>query len=84
MSEIRKVLVSNEGDGAFAVVDVDTLWQNTKTKMIFIGKADHARCTKMSKDGKWKMIAPMGLLDYGIKRIRVSGQCLWNHQYQKC
>jgi hypothetical protein len=24
---IRKILVSEEGDGAFAVVDVDTLWQ---------------------------------------------------------
>lgn len=26
--EIRKIVVSDEGDGAFAVVDVDTIWHN--------------------------------------------------------
>ncbi len=32
---IVKILVSNEEDGALAVVDIDTLWQHTKTKEYF-------------------------------------------------
>ncbi len=33
--EIRKIVISDEGDGAFAVVDVDTVWHNINTKEDF-------------------------------------------------
>jgi ketosteroid isomerase-like protein len=68
--EIRKIVVSDEGDGAFAVVDVDTLWQNIKTKEDFHWKGRSCKIyTRMTTDGKWKMIAHTGLLDYGDKLV---------------
>jgi len=60
---IRRIAVSAEGDGAFAVVDVDTLWQSAD------GATSHwlGRACKMYTRvrGEWKMIAQTGLLDYG-------------------
>jgi ketosteroid isomerase-like protein len=59
-----KIEVTREEDGAYAVVDVDTLWRNVKT-----GKEAHWKgraCkfyTKMA-DGDWKLISHTGLLDY--------------------
>ena len=40
---IQKIVVSSEGDGAFAVVDVDTLWLNKKTMKDFTGKDEHVK-----------------------------------------
>lgn len=60
--EIVKVVVTAEGDGAFAVVDVDTLWRDAA------GKDFHWRgraCKVYSKvAGEWKMTMHTGLLDY--------------------
>ena len=60
--EIRKVVVTDEGDGAFAVVDVDTLWRDRE------GREQHWKgraCKVYSKvDGEWKMTMHTGLLDY--------------------
>lgn len=59
-----KIEVSNEGDGAFAVVDIDTLWRNRIT-----GEDSHWNgrvCkvfTKMA-NGEWKLIAHTGALHY--------------------
>src|SRR3989339_131986 len=34
--EIKKIEVSKENDGAFAVVDIDTLWRNSVTNKDFL------------------------------------------------
>ena len=61
--EIRKIVVTAEGDGAFAVVDVDTLWRDPEGRDFhWKGRA----CKVYSKvGGEWKMTMHTGLLDYG-------------------
>lgn len=62
--QIIRVQVSAEGDGAFAVVDVDTLWRSRETGQDFHWKG--RACKGYSKcDGKWLLILHTGLLDYG-------------------
>jgi ketosteroid isomerase-like protein len=60
--EIKKIVVSKEGDGAFAVVDIDTLWVDAK------GGENHWKgrvCKVYSKIGQeWKMTMHTGVLDY--------------------
>jgi len=61
--EIIKICISKEGDGAFAVVDVDTLWRNTATKEDFHWKGRACKVyTKVSDE--WKLIMHTGLLEY--------------------
>jgi ketosteroid isomerase-like protein len=59
---IRKIEVSREGDGAFAVVDIDTLWQDAA------GRHNHWKgrvCKVYTKVGdQWKMTMHTGVLDY--------------------
>ena len=60
------IKVSDEGDGGFAVVDIDTKWKNKET-----GEEDHwfgRTCKTFSKmnNGEWKMIHQVGVLDYSI------------------
>jgi ketosteroid isomerase-like protein len=59
-----RIVVSAEGDGAFAVVDVDSLWRHRTT-----GESFHwnGRACKgyTSVDGRWLLIFHTGLLDYG-------------------
>jgi ketosteroid isomerase-like protein len=59
---IVKIVVSREKDGAFAVVDVDTLWRDaTGKESRWKGRA----CKIYTKLGhEWKLIAHTGLLDY--------------------
>lgn len=61
--EIRKIVVSREGDGAFAIVDIDTLWRGAD------GREDHwlgRTCKLYSKvQGEWKMITQLGTWDPG-------------------
>jgi ketosteroid isomerase-like protein len=61
---ILRIEVSAEGDGAFAVVDVDTLWRNNQN-----GKTDHWKgraCKVYTKTAAgWKLIMHTGLLNYG-------------------
>jgi ketosteroid isomerase-like protein len=59
---IRRIEVSAQGDGAFAVVDVDTLWKRHDGELNhWLGRA----CKLYTRvDGNWKMIAQTGLLDY--------------------
>jgi len=58
-----KIVVSDQGDGAFAVVDVDTLWRHKET-----GENFHWRgraCKGYTRLGReWKLIYHTGLLDY--------------------
>ncbi|MFW9845369.1 MAG: YybH family protein [Candidatus Thorarchaeota archaeon] len=59
---LRKIVVSNEGDGAFAIVDIDTLWRDTN------GKDNHWKgrvCKVYSKVGdEWMMTMHTGALEY--------------------
>ena len=59
---IRRIEVSREADGAFAVVDVDTLWRDHDgNDFHWVGRA----CKIYSKcEGSWKLIAHTGLLEY--------------------
>jgi ketosteroid isomerase-like protein len=60
---IVRILVSNEGDGALAVVDVDTLWRDSAGgDFHWKGRAGKVY-TKVG--GEWKLIMHTGLLDYG-------------------
>jgi hypothetical protein len=40
--QIQKIEISEQGDGAFAVVDVDTLWRATPTAKTSTGKSARA------------------------------------------
>jgi ketosteroid isomerase-like protein len=59
---IRKIEVSEQGDGGFAVVDVDTLWRDRDGKDFhWKGRA----CKVYSRVGtEWKMTMHTGLLEY--------------------
>jgi len=60
--ELKKIEISKEGDGAFAVVDIDTLWIDRN------GNENHWQgrtCKVYTKTGdEWKMIMQSGVLDY--------------------
>jgi ketosteroid isomerase-like protein len=60
--QLQKIEISEQGDGAFAVVDVDTLWRDRDGKdFLWKGRA----CKVYSKIGdSWKMTMHTGLLDY--------------------
>ncbi len=59
---IKKIELSKELDGAFAVVDIDTLWVDKK------GQKNHWKgrvCKIYSKvNNEWKMIMQIGVLEY--------------------
>ena len=60
--KIRKIVVSMEGDGAFTVVDIDTLWRDKKgRKMPWKGRT----CKVYARvGGRWKMTMQTGPLKY--------------------
>ena len=60
--EIRKIEVSREGDGAFAVVDVDTVWRDRSgNESRWKGRV----CKVYAKvGGEWKMTMHTGVLEY--------------------
>lgn len=59
-----RIEISKEGDAAFAVVDIDTLWRHKKTREDFPWKGRVCKIyTKMSS-GEWKLIFQTGALDY--------------------
>jgi len=61
--KIVKIEISKEGDGALAVVDVDTLWRNKSTGEDFHWKGRAGKVyTKVSDE--WKLIMHTGLLEY--------------------
>lgn len=59
---IQRIAISKEGDGAFSVVDIDTLWRDKA------GNEDHWKgrvCKVYTKIGNdWKLIMHTGVLDY--------------------
>jgi ketosteroid isomerase-like protein len=59
-----RIAVSEEGDGAFAVVDVDTLWRNRADGRLLHWKG--RACKGYSRVGdRWLLIFHTGLLEYG-------------------
>ncbi|MHA2180026.1 MAG: hypothetical protein ACXAAH_01240 [Promethearchaeota archaeon] len=60
--EIIKIVVSREDDGAFGVVDIDTLWiESNEIKNHWKGRV----CKIYSKvENEWKMIMQTGVLEY--------------------
>jgi len=61
--ETLRIAVSEQGDGAFAVVDVDTLWCNRATKQLFHWKGRACKVyTKVG--GRWLFLFQTGLLEY--------------------
>jgi len=46
--EIKRIVVSAEGDGAFAVVDIDTLWRHNRRPSRNTGRGGPARSTRRS------------------------------------
>ena len=60
--ETKKIEVSQEGDGAFAVVDIDTLWRSPLgEEMRWQGRV----CKVYAKvGGEWKMTMHTGVLVY--------------------
>jgi ketosteroid isomerase-like protein len=60
--EIRKIVISAEKDGAFAVVDIDTLWiDKDNNRNHWKGRV----CKVYSKVGQeWKMTMHTGVLEY--------------------
>jgi ketosteroid isomerase-like protein len=64
--QIRKIEMSAEGDGAFAVVDIDTLWRDPQ------GNESHWKgrvCKVYTKvqlqfNDEWKLIMHTGVLEY--------------------
>ncbi len=59
---IVDIKTSKEGDGAFAIVDVDTIWENDKgERSHWFGRSGK---TYTKVDNEWKLIAHHGLLKY--------------------
>jgi len=60
--EIKKIAISNEEDGAFAVVDIDTLWiDSNNNKSHWKGRV----CKVYTKlKDEWKLIMHTGVLEY--------------------
>lgn len=62
--ETIQITISEEGDGAFAVVDVDTLWRHRENGELFHWKGRAGKGYTKVKD-KWFIIFHTGLLKYG-------------------
>jgi hypothetical protein len=57
----EKIFITKEGDGAFAVVDIDTLWKSSMEESHWYGRT----CKTYTKTLiGWKMISQVGVLDY--------------------
>lgn len=61
--ETVKVVVSKEGDGGFALVDVDTIWRNLATDQLIHRKGRLCKIYTRVK-GDWLFHFQTGLLDY--------------------
>lgn len=61
--EIKKIVVSDQKDGAFAVVDIDTLWVDRETADENHWKGRTCKAYSMV-DGEWKMTMQTGVLEY--------------------
>ena len=60
-----KIEVTAEEDGAFAVVDIDTLWRHRETGADFHWEGRVCKIYTRMRTGEWKFIFQTGALDYG-------------------
>jgi ketosteroid isomerase-like protein len=60
----QAIKITREGDGAFAVVDVDTLWRERKTGTQFHWLGRACKFYTRMPNGEWKLIGHSGLLTY--------------------
>jgi ketosteroid isomerase-like protein len=60
---VARIQLSEEGDGAFAVVDVDTLWRHRETGADFHWQGRACKVYSLV-NGEWKMTMHTGLLEY--------------------
>jgi ketosteroid isomerase-like protein len=65
---IKKIEVSKENDGAFAVVDIDTLWKDRTSGKEMNWKGRTCKTYALTTDG-WKMTHQVGVLDYSKMSI---------------
>jgi ketosteroid isomerase-like protein len=65
---LQRIEVSAEGDGGFAVVDVDTLWRHRINGSLQHWRGRACKLYTRLAVGDWRMIAQTGLLDYGSHR----------------
>jgi ketosteroid isomerase-like protein len=61
--EIRKIDVTAEGDGGYAVVDIDTLWRDGEGRDNR-WKGRVCKVYTRLADGDWKLIMHTGVLEY--------------------
>ncbi|MFW9991545.1 MAG: hypothetical protein ACFFD4_05760 [Candidatus Odinarchaeota archaeon] len=62
--EIKKIVISKEKDGAFAVVDIDTLWiDRSGNKNHWKGRVCKVY-TRMKDSSEWKLTMHTGVLEY--------------------
>ncbi len=61
--KIIKIVETQEKDGGFAVVDIDTIWKNKTTGMIMQWRGRTCKTYVKTNDG-YKMIAQTGVLSY--------------------
>lgn len=67
--DTKKIEISRQQDAAFAVVDIDTLWRQKKTRENFHWKGRVCKIYTRISDNEWRLIAHTGALDYTrIKR----------------
>lgn len=70
--QLRKIEISRERDGAFAVVDIDTLWRAPN------GDVNHWKgrvCKVYTRvAGEWKLIMHTGVLDYPVMPVEADGR----------
>jgi len=59
-----KIEVSAQGDAAFAVVDIDTLWRHKETKEDSLWKGRVCKFYTQMPGGDWRLISHTGALDY--------------------
>jgi ketosteroid isomerase-like protein len=61
---IRRIAVAEQGDGGFAVVDIDTLWRRRADQAPQHWQGRACKLYTRLAGGDWRMIAQTGLLDY--------------------
>jgi len=59
-----KIAISEEKDGAFAVVDINTLWRHKKTGEDFHWNGRVCKIYTKMPDNRWLLIAHTGALNY--------------------
>jgi len=62
-----RIEVSKEGDGAFAVVDIDTLWRHKTTGEDFHWKGRVCKMYTKLSNGEWKFYFQTGALNFPLR-----------------